>query len=73
MQTDVQQVAMCVLNNCFFPLFCFIQELTMQMNLLELILKLQQKETQSGVFWEMLPKEKGKKHAMARDWMLTFL
>lgn len=50
MQTDVQQVAMCVLNNCFFPLFCVIQELTMQMNLLELILKLQQKETQSGVF-----------------------
>ena len=50
MQTDVQQVAICVLTNCFFLLFCVIQELTMQMNLLELILKLQQKETQSGVF-----------------------
>lgn len=28
---------------------CVFQELTMQMNLLELILKLQQKESQSGV------------------------
>lgn len=37
-----------------FYMFClcvclFFQELTMQMNLLELILKLQQKESQSGV------------------------
>lgn len=28
-----------------------LQELTMQMNLLELILKLQQKESQSGIMW----------------------
>lgn len=31
------------------PLACFPQELTVQMNLLELILKLQQKESQPGV------------------------
>lgn len=29
-----------------------LQELTMQMNLLELILKLQQKESQAGLLWD---------------------
>lgn len=31
-----------------------LQELTMQMNLLELILKLQQKESQSGIIWNTI-------------------
>lgn len=45
-QTKFQQVAVCVLTSALQLIF---QELTMQMNLLELILKLQQKESQSGI------------------------
>lgn len=42
-ETNIQQMALYFLTNALQPLF---QELTMQMNLLELILKLQQKESQ---------------------------
>lgn len=39
-------MALCVLTSALQLIF---QELTIQMNLLELILKLQQKESQSGI------------------------
>lgn len=61
-------MAVCVLTSALQLIF---QELTMQMNLLELILKLQQKEMQSGIPWWrglIVPQEKETNtHIMASD------